>query len=156
VLILFEFLRHSKGTLAKVAQYLFNYGIRQEEQDRIYTASMFFILSSMIALTLFELPYGLAAISIVAFGDTFATLIGRRFGTHPWWFNESKTIEGSIAGMIVVSFSLIILGFSPIYLIPIIACVGMLFESLPVDISDNILIPLAFVLATKTFYSVLL
>jgi dolichol kinase len=117
---------------------------------------MFFALSAMIALFIFELPYGLAAISIVAFGDTFASLVGMKFGRHPWWFNKEKSIEGSIAGVVAVSLSLIAFGFSPFYLIPIIAAVGMLFESLPIDICDNILIPLALVLAIKTIYSLLL
>ena len=156
LLIVAEYLRNRwGGTVTAFVKELFNHALREEERSRIYTASIFFAFSSCLSLMAFELKYAVAAISIIAFGDTFASLIGKRYGKHKWIYNKNKSIEGTIGGLVAVTIALVLFGFEPLWLAFLIAFVGMLFESLPFEIADNIFIPLTFVMAIKTTYSII-
>lgn len=50
----------------------------------------------------------LAGVICVGMGDAFASLIGRRYGRNKWIWPGGKTIEGSVAFAVAVTFSLLV------------------------------------------------
>ncbi len=79
-----------------------------------------------------------AAIAILAAGDGFAGVIGRRYGRHKFSFNRNKSWEGSLTGFAAASVA----GFYYAGPIAIIGAVfGMAAEML--NKHDNIAVPYA-------------
>jgi dolichol kinase len=79
-----------------------------------------------------------ASIAILAAGDGFAGVIGRRYGRHKFSFNRNKSWEGSLSGFAAASVA----GFyyaGPIAIIG--ACFGMAAGAL--NKHDNIAVPYA-------------
>ncbi len=79
-----------------------------------------------------------AAIAILAAGDGFAGVMGRKYGKHRFFFNKNKSWEGTISGFIAASLT----GF---YYAGPIALVGSAFGMLAgaVNKHDNIAVPYA-------------
>lgn len=103
--------------------------------------ALMFLIGSAFTLVIFSfnIYIAAAAIAILALGDSFSTLVGRRIGSHKLAYNRMKSIEGSIAGVITA-----LLGASIIVPLPMAlfgALIGMLVESLPLKIDDNLTIP---------------
>lgn len=79
-----------------------------------------------------------AAIAILAAGDGFAGVMGRKFGKHRFSFNRNKSWEGSISGFVAASMT----GFYYAGQIAIIGSfAGMLAGA--VNKNDNIAVPYA-------------
>ena len=112
------------------------------ESCEFATAPIFFALGIILSLILFPEPVNYASIAIFTLGDGFAALFGKKFGRTISPLNKAKRMEGSIFG-----FLFAFLGASFFLADPqkalVGAAVGMLVESLPSPISDNITIPLA-------------
>jgi dolichol kinase len=113
--------------------------LAKREEDEIGFA--YFFIGIIITLYFFQFNMAIAnaAILILLFGDSASTLIGRRYGKNNWPFKTHKTIEGSLA-FLMVGF-LMALTLIP----PLIAFLGAFAGSLteaysPID--DNIPIPL--------------
>jgi dolichol kinase len=114
---------------------------RDDERGFLY----FFI---GIILTLYFFGFNMAIASsgilMLLIGDSASTLIGRRYGKHKLPFNNSKTVEGSLAFLIVGLLSALTL--LPILPSLVGALVGTLTEAYsPID--DNIPIPIISALA---------
>ncbi len=79
-----------------------------------------------------------AAIAVLAAGDGFAGVVGRKYGRHRFSFNKNKSWEGSLSGFIAASLS----GF---YFAGGIAFIGGAFGMLAgaVNKYDNIAVPYA-------------
>lgn len=111
---------------------------KRSEDERGF---LYFFLSIIATLVLFSfnLSIAYAAILLLLIGDSFSTIIGKKFGIHKLPLKKFKSWEGSLAFFIV--------GFicCSIFLPPFPAFVGALTGTLteaysPVD--DNIPIPL--------------
>ena len=61
-----------------------------------------FFIGSLLALLFFgsNINVASAAIIILALGDSFSTLVGRRFGRHKIFYSSEKSIEGTIGGFV--------------------------------------------------------
>jgi dolichol kinase len=77
-----------------------------------------------------------AAIAVLAAGDGFAGVIGRRYGRHRFWFSKNKSWEGTLSGFIAASIS----GF---YYAGPIALAGSFFGMIAgaINKNDNITVP---------------
>ncbi len=93
----------------------------------------------LIATTMLNSKEEIAAvIAILAFGDSFSTIIGIR-GKRILWWNKNKTLEGTISFFIFGSIAAIpFIGINGIIASAILAVI----ESIKTEIDDNILIPL--------------
>lgn len=94
---------------------------------------------SLLFLSLFiDEKLCFAAIAILAAGDGFAGVIGRKCGKHRLFFNKDKSWEGSISGFIAASIT----GF---YYAGPIAIAGSAFGMLAgaVNKHDNLAVPYA-------------
>jgi dolichol kinase len=100
-----------------------------------------FFLGALLALLLFKSYLAIisATIIILALGDSFSTLVGKKLGRHKIFYNPQKSWEGSIAGLCIALIGAIY--FVPLPLAVSGAVAGMLAESLPLKIDDNITIP---------------
>ncbi len=101
--------------------------------------SYFISVLSLLYLSFFiDEKICFAAIAILAAGDGFAGVIGRKYGKHRFSFNKNKSWEGTLSGFIAASFT----GF---YYAGGIALVGSAFGMLAgaVNKNDNIAVPYA-------------
>ncbi len=101
--------------------------------------SYFFSVMSLLSLSYFideKICY--AAIAILAAGDGFAGVIGRRYGRHRFRFNKNKSWEGSLSGLAAASLA----GF---YFAGPVAIAGSFFGMMAgaINKQDNIAVPYA-------------
>ncbi|MEM2936839.1 MAG: hypothetical protein QW231_06665, partial [Candidatus Bathyarchaeia archaeon] len=112
------------------------------ESYEFATAPIFFALGIMLSLLLFPVPVNYASIAIFTLGDSFATLFGKKFGRTVSPLNKGKRMEGSVFGFLFAFLGALFFLADPLKAL-VGAAVGMLVESLPSPISDNVTIPLA-------------
>ena len=113
---------------------------RESEQGLPGKAALIFVLAVIVTIIVFALQgreIVLGSLIVLAFGDSFSAIVGKRFGKTKLF--GKRTLEGSIAG-IIASFVPLAFLFHP--LIAFLAALGgMLAEYLPFD--DNFTLPLA-------------
>ncbi len=103
-----------------------------------YRGAFYFYLASAVSLFLFPQQIALLSITVLALGDSLSTAAGI-FGSHKIFYNRKKTWEGTLAGFAAAFAGCLLI--SP-QLAFIAAFIGMLVESLPLDIDDNLMVPL--------------
>ncbi|MFC1647430.1 phosphatase PAP2 family protein [Patescibacteria group bacterium] len=109
--------------------------------------SFFMVLGAAIATLIFDLNVAMAAIMIMAVGDSVTNIIGRHFGKYQNPFNSKKNIEGTLWGIGTATLgALLFVPFWPAFWASVIA---MIVESLDlgwkskgIELDDNVLIPL--------------
>ncbi len=105
------------------------------------------VLISLTLLTLvFELRVAAAAFMMFMIADAAAALVGTTFGKHEWpW--SSRTLEGSAAfGLCSFLIGMLFGGFVT-QTIALATVLGMVTESLPGPLNDNIRVPVCMALA---------
>jgi dolichol kinase len=97
-------------------------------------------LGALLALLLYPAPAATIAIFALAFGDGFASLVGKLFGHLRPAFLCGKSIDGSLACFIVVLISAYRVSFD--YRIALTAALtAAVVEAFPLEDYDNIAIP---------------
>ncbi|MEK6924215.1 MAG: phosphatase PAP2 family protein [Candidatus Micrarchaeota archaeon] len=96
---------------------------------------------SLLAVTLAPtLEFGLAIVAMLAFGDAASTIAGKLWGKTKVHWNERKTWKGAVAFFIAGGVTAIpFLGAAAFAYSLALALV----ETLPLDVDDNLLIPVA-------------
>jgi len=97
-------------------------------------------LGALLALLLYPSPVATIAIYALAFGDGFASLIGKFFGRLRPEFLLGKSIEGSLACFTVVLLSTYAVSGS-MRIALAAAFTAMIVEALPLEDYDNLAIP---------------
>lgn len=113
---------------------------RRHERHLPGKAALMLLLAIVIVLILFyrmPLEVSTGALLVLAFGDSFSTIIGKHFGKIK--IAGKKTLEGTIAG-IIASFIPLLFIVAPLQAFAA-ALAGMLAELLPID--DNFTVPVA-------------
>jgi dolichol kinase len=99
-------------------------------------------LGALLVLLLYPPPAASIAIYALAFGDGFASLVGKLFGTHRPSIMLGKSIEGSIACFIAVFIAAIRVSDS--FKIALAAALtATLVEVFPLENYDNLALPVA-------------
>jgi dolichol kinase len=129
-----------KGKNLPIASSITRHAAREGELDTFATAPVFFALGISLALLLFPAPASSAAIAAFAVGDSTASIFGRMFGKHTLPFNKGKTYEGSLSGFFF-AFLAAALFINPFGAL-MAAAIAMVIESLPLPLSDNLVVPL--------------
>lgn len=101
----------------------------------------FFALGITLVLILFPESISYASIAVLTLGDSFASISGKTLGKTVIPFNKGKKLEGSIFGFFFAFMGALFFVNPTKALIG--AFVGMLTESLPLPVSDNLTVPLA-------------
>jgi len=104
------------------------------------TSPISFAVGIILALVIFPIPVGYGAIAIFTLGDGFATLFGKKFGRHTFPYNKGKMVEGTLFGLLF-AFAGAWLFVGPLKAL-VGTAVGMLVETLPTPINDNLTIPI--------------
>lgn len=111
----------------------------------------YYILSSLLALTIFPKPVGVLSILFLAIGDPFASVMGITFGKKSIRIAQGKSLIGTLSG--IAACTLVSLVFLKVYPIPVtdgawwmISLVGGVAggtaELAPFDLDDNFTIPM--------------
>ena len=100
-----------------------------------------FALGIAISLLIFPAPIRYVAITTLTLGDGCAHLFGMKLGRTPLPFNKGKNLEGTIFGFLFAFLGAMIFVDPAKALVA--AAVGMLVESLPLPLNDNLTMPLA-------------
>lgn len=106
---------------------------------------LFFLIGSLFALHFFEINIAFASICILAFGDSVSNIIGRFLGNKKIFYNNKKTWEGIIVGIIFASISAsYFVGLRNAF---IASSIAMIIESIDIEIKnieidDNLIIPI--------------
>lgn len=143
-----DLLRYYHEPTARLFYKVFRFMLRKHEQDgnskRLNGASNV-LIAATVCVVLFPKLVVLTAFTILIISDTFAALIGRKFGRHRFL---GKSVEGSLAfflfGLAVVAVTPKVTYALPEYLIGALAAtVGTVAEAFPWKIDDNLSIPLS-------------
>ena len=116
--------------------------IRPKEQYKIF-GIIFFLSATIIALAVFDTAIALAALLMTTFGDMFASIAGKKYGTTMLFRN--KTVIGFVTELItnLIIAIIISLFFSINIYIPIImAFAATVTETMVDELDDNLAVPL--------------
>jgi dolichol kinase len=144
-----EYLRLS-GRSLPFFSWLTRLATSEDEQRGVVMAPIWFALGSLSTITLFPFKYALIGVLTLSIGDPVASLVGLSVkNRHPYPFNESKSIEGTLAGLLV---AVLTCAFFTDPITSIIGCTtGMIVEASPIPINDNVTIPIISSLASYAF-----
>ncbi len=133
----------SPALISRIIHYL-----EREEEKNEFPAqgAFFFFLSSTIVAFFFPVKIAAAALTALALGDGFATLIGRKYGKRKYRHNIRKSLEGSIAGFVACLIGSML--FVNLWLSVLNSVVFVIIESIHLEararkINDNLYIPVA-------------
>ncbi|MBA4336562.1 hypothetical protein C0416_02185 [bacterium] len=109
--------------------------------------SFFLVLGAALATLIFTPQIAMAAIMIMAVGDSVTNIVGRHFGKILNPFNAKKNIEGTATAIICATLAALF--FVPFWPAFIASLVSMAIESIDlglkrfqIEIDDNVMIPL--------------
>jgi len=126
---------------------LFGWLMRHHEKgsgSRHLNGASYVLLSACLCVLVFPRVIAITAFTILIVSDTVAALIGRKFGRHRFL---AKTREGA-TGFLLSALLVVILvpkagaGGTEYFIGGIGAVTGTVVESLPVNVDDNLSIPL--------------
>ncbi|MDY6930648.1 MAG: hypothetical protein SVJ22_01870 [Halobacteriota archaeon] len=138
-----EYFRQSEDEnfLSDLAKTMMNAALRGNEVAG-YVATLFFLIGAIIVVLFLPYKFAVGSILVATVGDPSAVMIGKRYGNHKWGHNPKKSLEGSGAMFLVSALALSLTGFIPILTALVVSLSATLFESLPLKVSDNLIIPL--------------
>lgn len=126
--------------------------IRSHEQAGDWTGATYILTSACFTIGLYDKPIAIAALTFIIVGDSFAAVIGRRFGKHKF---GRKSVEGSLACLFGTLLVAVLTPGLPWQVAVAGAFVATIVEALSTHIDDNISVPilsgLAMTLIQKAF-----
>ncbi|UCE29089.1 MAG: HAD-IB family phosphatase [Candidatus Bathyarchaeota archaeon] len=114
---------------------------KKSEFYEFATAPISFAVGIVFSLIFFPEPANYAAVVILALGDSFATIFGKKLGRIRLPFNKGKHVEGSVFGFLF-AFAGALFFVTPLKAFAG-AAAGMLIGGLPLPVDDNLTIPIA-------------
>ncbi len=111
---------------------------RKKERHRL-AGHIFFIIGSIISISIFDMDIAIAAILMTTFGDSAAAIFGRKFGKRWIPHLKDKSIEGCFAEL-VVNLVIGYLILDSVIVILVMASIATIVETLVEKLDDNLLI----------------
>ena len=142
-----EYLRLS-GIKVPVISSMTNMASRPRDVGRFVMGPVTLGLGALLALLLYPSPVAAIAIYALAFGDGFASLVGKFFGKWRPSFLYGKSVEGSLACFTAVLVSAYAVSGN-MYIAIVAALTAMVVEALPLGDYDNITLPVTVGLAVQ-------
>lgn len=136
---------HRKGANLPILTKIINGAEREKDKGFPGRGALRFLTGSLLALLVFRHSPDIVAAGIIvlALGDSASTLGGITLGRHKLFYNKEKSIEGSLTGLLAAFFGLMLLTpFSPAAVV-MASLAGVIVESLPLGVDDNLTVPLA-------------
>jgi len=118
--------------------------IRPKEIDGDFTGASYILTTVCLTVALYDKPIAITALTFIIVGDTFAALIGRRYGRHKIF--GDKSLEGSlsclISTLLVAIFVAILFPTMTLTIAISGAVVATFLEAYPFGIDDNVTVPI--------------
>ena len=107
--------------------------------------SFFMVLGALLCMVLFEKNSAMAAIMVMALGDSVTNIFGRYFGEVRLPYNRQKTLDGVLMGVGAATLGAFF--FVPFHVALTASVLAMFVETLDlrigfVEFDDNLLVPL--------------
>ncbi len=138
-----------RGLKNKYIDYILELVERDHEKHFPGKAALLFFLSAIILIYFFsnDSLIIIASLGTLIFGDSFAAIIGKKFGKHKILNKKgyTKTLEGTLACFFVSLIWLSIL--FPIHIALISAIIATIIEFLPIN--DNLSMPISVAILLK-------
>lgn len=122
-----------------IASKVFGSVIRKHEKDGDFTGATYILLTSCATIALFSKPIAIAALSFIIVGDSFAAVIGRRFGRTKI---GNKSLEGSLGCFLGTLIVAVFAPGIPLTIGLLGAVVATTVEAWPMGVDDNVSVPL--------------
>jgi len=137
----------------------FGWLLRRRESDRQkkrLNGATYVLISATLAIIIFPKFIAFTSFIVLIISDLTAALVGRRFGRHKFF---EKTLEGSLgfflSALLIIFLTPKIEYYFGEYLIGALAvAVGTIVEALPIDVDDNLSVPLSVGGAMWAAYSI--
>jgi glycerol-3-phosphate acyltransferase PlsY len=142
--IVIDLLRLRLNPFKNIFIILFGSLLRRREFTSL-TGGSYLMLAALVCMVIFGNNDGvfIAAISFLAVGDTVAAIVGLSVGRVRIF---RKTLEGTLAGLaacVGVAYLVSVLGLDLPFRIGILGAVSAsLVEALPVEVNDNVVVPI--------------
>lgn len=137
----------SKRRPLPIFSFFLKYFERKEEKEFPGRGMIYFFVGVLLVIQLFEKDIAMAAIMILALGDSISHLYGEKFGKLKNLFNgkSKKLFEGTLAGTVAGFLGAVI--FVPIPEAFLASSAAMIAEVIEIDLNgkslnDNLIIPL--------------
>jgi dolichol kinase len=134
---------HVKGVSLPILSKVIKESEREKDKEFPGRGALRFFLGAFFTILIFRNHPEIVAGSIIvlALGDSLSTLVGVGYGRHKLFYNKEKSVEGSIGGILAAFLGLILLTTFPPTIAAISSLVGLITESLPLDVDDNLTVP---------------
>lgn len=124
---------------AQITEFFGKFALRRHERNNVVGA-IFFVISTIIAFSVFEYPIALLALLLSVFGDLAAAIMGIAFGKTKIFRNKSYV--GSLSGLIInILIGFILIPMYPQIFLPM-ALTASVVETLTQKLDDNLTVPL--------------
>lgn len=112
--------------------------VRGREHSGDFMGATYILISVCLTVAMYSKPVAIAALSFIIVGDSFAALIGRKFGRHRF---GRKSIEGSAACLLGTA---IVALLTPDLALPVTltgAVAATITEAVSLRVDDNVSVP---------------
>ena len=137
--ILADYFRKKSKIIKKLFIIFFNKMLREHELKGQFTGATWVMISASVTILVFPKYIAIISLIFMSIGDTFAALIGRKFGKLKIY---DKSFEGFLGGLIAGLVAAYCYDPLPFYISGFGALAAMLFETLPLPLDDNFRIPI--------------
>ena len=137
--ILADYFRTKSKLIKKLFIIFFDKMLREHELKGQFTGATWVIISASVTILVFPKYIAIISLIFMSIGDTFAALIGRKFGKLKIY---DKSFEGFLGGLIACLVAAYCYDPLPFYISGFGALAAMLFETLPLPLDDNFRIPI--------------
>ena len=137
--ILADYFRKKSKIIKKLFIIFFNKMLREHELKGQFTGATWVMISASVTILVFPKYIAIISLIFMSIGDTFAALIGRKFGKLKIY---DKSFEGFLGGLIACLVAAYCYDPLPFYISGFGALAAMLFETLPLPLDDNFRIPI--------------
>ena len=137
--ILADYFRTKSKLIKKLFIIFFDKMLREHELKGQFTGATWVMLSASVTILVFPKYIAIISLIFMSIGDTFAALIGRKFGKLKIY---DKSFEGFLGGLIACLVAAYCYDPLPFYISGFGALAAMLFETLPLPLDDNFRIPI--------------
>ena len=137
--ILADYFRTKSKLIKKLFIIFFDKMLREHELKGRFTGATWVMISASVTILVFPKYIAIISLIFMSIGDTFAALIGRKFGKLKIY---DKSFEGFLGGLIACLVAAYYYDPLPFYISGVGALTAMLFETLPLPLDDNFRIPI--------------
>ncbi len=148
--VFIEFMRVRSAFVARYVDLIFARMMRPGERPAVgapmvINGATWVLLSATLLTLIFPTTIASVSLGLFMICDAGAALVGRQLGKHHWG-SSKKTIEGSVAFLLLAMAAFLILNKTAFYPLPVpqiilVSVTATILEVLPIRLNDNVFVP---------------